>query len=86
VFSDEAMAARAYEWAVDRGVRIPKQLAIIGLQNDPAHYHLGISYCGPDWDTIGYLMAHSIMQDFEVEKTSQGFLRTKAHVVERLTT
>jgi hypothetical protein len=60
--------------------------SLVSLDNDPRFYHLGLTYCGPDWDTIGYQMAHAIIGDFPVARTSKGFIKTKAGVLEKLTT
>jgi hypothetical protein len=86
VFSTDADAAAAYAWAKSHRIRIPQDLSIIGLQNDPAYYHLGLTMFEHDFDAIGYLMAHAVIGDFPIEKTSKGYLRTRAIITERLTT
>lgn len=60
--------------------------AIIGLEDDPNYYHFGLSCCIPDWETIGYQMAHTIIGDIPVKKTHKNFLATNAIMLERLTT
>jgi DNA-binding LacI/PurR family transcriptional regulator len=86
VFSSDAEAARAITWARSRGIKVPAQLGVISLENNPAYYHLGLSYCGPDWENIGYMMAHAVIGDFPLPKTSRGFVRTQALLLEKQTT
>lgn len=69
----------------EQRIAVSKQLSIIGLENDPACFHLGISSCVPDWDGIGYLMAHALMRDFAIEKTGKGFIQTRAKMIYRTT-
>jgi hypothetical protein len=56
------------------------------VENDPAYYHLGLTYCYPDFARLGYLMAHALIGDFPVEKTTRGSIRMHTLVVEKLTT
>jgi hypothetical protein len=86
VLSNDEDAAAAYTWAKENNITIPGQLSLVGLENDPRYYHLGLSYCGPDWDGIGYQLAHAVIGDIPVERTSSGFIRSKASVIEKLTT
>lgn len=69
-----------------RGIRIPRDMAILSFENDPHYYVEGISCCIPDWERMGYLMAHAIIGDFPVARTSKGFLRVMADILERSTT
>lgn len=86
LFSHGDMAAEAFEWCRRRGVRIPHDISILSLENDPECYHLGISYCDPDLERTGYAMARTITAPPPTERTSKGFLRTHARLVQRLTT
>lgn len=65
---------------------VPKDISIISLEDDPRYYPMGITYCGPDFERIGYQMAHTIIGDIPVAKTTLGFVRTSAIVMERLST
>ncbi len=47
---------------------------------------IGISSCAEDWETIGYMAAHAIIGDIPVAKTSKGYIRTDALLLERATT
>lgn len=85
-FSPAEDAAQAVEWARRRSINVPRDLAIMCSQRDPKFYHIGITHCEPDWERIGYLMAHAIIQDFPLEKTRKGFLRSHAILVEDMTT
>ncbi|MBN1675738.1 MAG: GntR family transcriptional regulator [Kiritimatiellae bacterium] len=86
VFQRDRPAAAAVEWGRASGIEIPQQLSIVSHQRTPAYYHLGLSCCFPDYEQIGYQMAHAIIGDFPVATTSKGFIRTNALVAERLTT
>lgn len=77
VFARDEKAAEAMR---RRGKR---DVWIAGLDNDPRFFHKGLSYAGPDWEEVGYLMAHAIIRDFPIARTSGGFIRTRASVVER---
>jgi DNA-binding transcriptional regulator YhcF (GntR family) len=86
IVSRDGMVSDALRWAREHGVRIPQDVSIIGLQNDPRYYHLGISTCGPDWDAMGYVMAHAIIGDVKMARSQKGFLKVRAQVVNKLTT
>jgi DNA-binding transcriptional regulator YhcF (GntR family) len=86
IFSTDAEAVGALKWAREHGIAVPRDLAIIGLENNPAHFVHGLSTCIPDWEAIGYLMAQCIIGDVPVKKTRKGFLATRASFLERLTT
>jgi DNA-binding GntR family transcriptional regulator len=86
VFASERCAADAVEVLRRAGRRVPADTEVVGLENDPAWYHLGITYCGPDWQRLGYMMAHALIGDISLERTGKGFLRSGAMVRERLTT
>ncbi len=86
VFTRDADAVAALEWTRKRGITVPRDLSLIGLENNPAHFVHGLSTCVPDWEAIGYLMAQCIIGDVPVKKTRKGFLATRALFLERLTT
>ncbi|MSR83406.1 MAG: GntR family transcriptional regulator [Candidatus Latescibacteria bacterium] len=86
IFSRDEEAIAGLNWARQYRLAVPSQLSIVGMENTPRFYHCGLSHCGPDWETIGYLMGHSLIGDFAIERTGRGYLRTRAWMVERLTT
>lgn len=86
IFFRDQMAAEAMDWLKRHGKSVPQDVAIAGFQNDPRFYHLGISTCGPDWDNMGYVMAHAIIGDIKVAKSRRGFVKVRCHMVEKLTT
>ncbi|MBD3241962.1 MAG: hypothetical protein GF331_15340 [Chitinivibrionales bacterium] len=47
--------------------------------------HMGISCCIPDWDRLGYLMAHAIIGDVPIERSRRGFLHCGSLVLRRET-
>jgi hypothetical protein len=86
IFARDSEAASALEWAQKKGIKVPQQLSILGLEDDPTYYPFGISCCVPDWERIGYLLAHAIIGDIPVQKTAKGFIAAQARMLERLTT
>jgi hypothetical protein len=78
-----AAALRCREAA---SLAIPGDVSVVSLENAPAYYHLSASACAPDWELIGYLMAHSIVGDFPLDKTSHGYLRIPCPLIHRSTT
>jgi hypothetical protein len=86
VFTSDDDAAEAITWCEDRGVAIPGKLSVIGLENRPGFHTLGLSCCEPDWDRIGYTLAHVLIGDMPLELTRKGYLRTPAIMLERRTT
>lgn len=86
LFSRDRDAVEALQYARTRHVAVPSDMAIMGLENDPAYLQCGLSTCVEDWETIGYLMAHAIIGDFVVARTSKGYLRPAALAIQRQTT
>jgi DNA-binding transcriptional regulator YhcF (GntR family) len=86
IMSRDGMAADALRWLKDKGLHVPQDVSIISFQNDPRYYHLGITTCGPDWDGIGYVMAHAIIGDVKLAKSQKGFLKVRSLMVDKLTT
>jgi DNA-binding transcriptional regulator YhcF (GntR family) len=85
-FRDTLQAQAARDWCAARGVRVPGDVGIIALDSDPRTYHLGISRCEPDWERTGFVIAHALIGDVDLERTRRGFLRQGARVVEKATT
>ncbi|MBD3242101.1 MAG: GntR family transcriptional regulator [Chitinivibrionales bacterium] len=85
-FADDENAGRAVEWCRSHGRAIPETIAVLGMENSRQHLPCGISTCIPDWQTIGYCMAHAVIGDIPIERTSRGSIRTKFLLLHRLTT
>lgn len=85
-FQADEDAALALQWARNHRVAIGQRMEIVGLDDNPAYYHLGLSRCELDLSGLGYLMAHEIIGDLAVERTGKGFIRAHARVLEKLTT
>lgn len=85
-FRDSAQAIGALEWCERRGVRVPGDVGIVALDSDPRTYHRGISRCEPDWERFGFCVAHAVLGDVALERTTRGFVRQAARVVEKMTT
>lgn len=86
VFQSDALAALALQWAHSVRVPVPGTLSMVSLDYDHRYCHLGLTRCEPDWDRIGYTMAHAIVGDMPLHRTTQGFLRVGARVIEKQTT
>ncbi|MBD3243510.1 MAG: hypothetical protein GF331_23165 [Chitinivibrionales bacterium] len=86
IFSRDDDAVAALAFLERKGVAVPSDLSIIALENSAHYLRFGLSTCVEDWETIGYLMAHAIIGDFTVAKTTKGFVRPAAVVLQRSTT
>lgn len=53
------------------------------LENEPIASAGSISSCAPDWQQMGYLMAHGLMGDIPVARSSQGFIPISCPLVQR---
>lgn len=82
----DSVAEQALDALHKRNARIPESVSVISLENDPHYLHLGLSSCAPDWDLVGYLLAHALLGDMQLERTSRGFIRVASPVVDRQTT
>lgn len=86
LFGDDDHAARCLAWCREHHRDVPGETAIAGVANSPRFYHLGISSFVADWRTIGYLMAHALIGDIPIERSSKGYVRTRVAMFSRLTT
>ncbi|MBN1675561.1 MAG: GntR family transcriptional regulator [Kiritimatiellae bacterium] len=86
VFLKDRCAADALHWARDAGVPVPRALSIISTEHDPNYYHLGLSCCMPDYEQIGYQMAHALIGEIPIRRTTKGYIRTEALLMEKETT
>ncbi len=86
LFSSATSAAQALQWCREHGVTVPDDLAIVAFENNPDFFHHSISTCIVDDETIGYQMAQSLIGDIPVARTSRGYIRPAAMVLERATT
>jgi hypothetical protein len=85
LFSHADQAVRAQRWAAENGIRVPEEAAVIAFENRYDVLRQNISCCVADWETNGYLLAHAIIGDFRIEKTSHGYLHPAAMFLNRLT-
>lgn len=86
VCSTDGIASQALDWTRIHNVRVPEEMKVIGLENNPRFFHLGISSCFIDWGLAGYQLAHAVIRDFPVKHTGRGFIRVGAKILDRLTT
>ncbi|MFP4521536.1 MAG: GntR family transcriptional regulator [Fibrobacterota bacterium] len=85
LFTRDNEAKRAVRWAGSNGISLPEKLSVVSFENNPKYIKENISSCVPDFETTGYLLAHALINDFSVAKTSRGLIKTKAIMFERLT-
>lgn len=78
VFGRAGQADRAVTRLEQDGKKVPEDVLVVSLENDPAYLHKTITTCTEDWETIGYVMAHAIIRDLPLARTSRGHLRTAA--------
>lgn len=84
--SSDELTEKAIYTCVSRRLKVPHDISILSLENAPSYYHLSVSACAPDWDLVGYTMAHAIIRDLPMNKTSKGFLRIPCSIIHRGTT
>lgn len=86
LFATDDLARTGWDELRHHRKRVPEDVALISMQNSPRKYHLGLTAFSPDYDLVGYLMAHSLIGDLPIQKTSHGYIRVPCPVIERLTT
>lgn len=86
VFGSAARASAGLEYARSVGLRVPEEVSVISLEDDPRYFHHGISYCGPDFDRLGYLMAHTLLGDIPAPHSRLGLLDAPGRIIHRETT
>jgi hypothetical protein len=83
VFAETAQGFAFLQYCRRTRKRVPSEIGIVCLGDDPRYLHHNISCCIPDWETNGYLMAHALMGDIPVAKTGKGFVRPQALFLDR---
>jgi len=79
-------AVTIIETFAKKDAHCPKHYSLLCLDDNPMQYHHGLSVCILDWDKAGYLMAHALIGDVPVKKSSQGYLSLGWDIIERKTT
>jgi len=69
-----------------RSAHCPRDYSLLCLDDSPMQYHHGLSVCVLDWKEAGYLMAHALIGDVPVKKSTQGYLSLGWDLIERRTT
>jgi len=85
ICKEAAIACAADDWCSAHRIPVPSDAAILCFEGTQSLYVRGIATCVPDWRTIGYILAHSIIGDIPQKKSRKGFLRTPAVLYERRT-
>ena len=68
-----------------RRVAVPDAVSVVTLENSAKFLFQGITASAIDYDLVGYLMAHALIGDIPLRKSSRGFLSIDSGVIERLT-
>lgn len=74
VFPTTTLANAGRTWLDDASVPSNRRPSLITFDNTIRTRQLGLACCGPDWDRLGYLMAHCIVGDTPIERSRHGFL------------
>ncbi len=85
VFGDDESAVCALAYCRSRHIAVPGRVKILGTANNPAFFEHSISCCAVDYDATGYLLAHAILRDIPVAKTTRGFIRPPVLFMQRNT-
>ncbi len=86
VFQSAKQAVKIILKYRERGIELDRQVCILTLEDELRFRGFGISYLGPDWERLGYQMAHAVLGDINVERSRLGFLRTHPKWIHRNTT
>lgn len=86
IYWHDELAVEALQWCRHERLRVPKDVSVVSLENNRRFYRHGITTCVRDWETMGYLMAHALMNDIPLEYTRRGFIQCDALMLERQTT
>jgi DNA-binding transcriptional regulator YhcF (GntR family) len=84
--TSDRLAAALQDALQKSGIAIARDVSLLSLENDPQWLHRSLSACAPDYDRIGYLMAHAILGDIPLQRTGRGFIRIEVPLIERQTT
>lgn len=85
VFQRDEYAAQALEWLHEGRIDVPGSIALVSTDDDPAWYHLGLSRVEIDWDGLGVLMAHCLIDPTRIARDSSGLPQVPVRVIEKQT-
>lgn len=83
VCSRDADAVELLDCCIATGIAVPKQVGIVGLENHARFYPRSLTTCVPDWDTVGHLLAHTLIGDIPVRRSRRGFVDAGVSIFER---
>lgn len=86
IFSHGQDATTALAWLQEHRVPVPGRICVMSLEDEEHSLKSGLSVCTADWDGIGYLLAHSVLGDLPIAKTTRGYIRPPVTLLERQTT
>ena len=82
---DAPTALEVADRCAARRIPLPSGAALLCFDKGVSLRRRGIASCVPDWNTIGYLMAHALIGDIPIQTSRRGFIRTPALLYERST-
>ncbi len=85
LFPHTATAVEALEWLARASGEHSRTPGVAVFDNLVYTRHKGISCCVPDWDRLGYLMAHALVGDIPIERSRHGFVHCSSLVLRRET-
>ncbi len=85
VFGEDRHAVQVLHWCERNRIAVGERILLLSYENNPAFFGYGITACISDWETDGYLMAHALIGDIPIARTSRGFIRSRARILRRLT-
>lgn len=86
IFRGMKYANAALQWCRENKVEVPSRIALLEASSDSSDLSSPVSICACDWRGTGYLMAHLLLRDIPVARTTKGLVPTRAIVLERETT
>jgi DNA-binding transcriptional regulator YhcF (GntR family) len=85
LFPHENDAVKALRWCREHGVQCPAEVSIMSFESNARNLPYGITACVYDWDQIGYSMAHSLIGDIPIQKSSHGYIMPHSLILQRYT-
>jgi hypothetical protein len=85
IFSRDSDAVELLEHYGRINRSAPEDGGILSLENSIDYARFGLATVLPDWETIGYLVAHALIGDFRPARTRRGYIKPSALLLRRKT-
>lgn len=82
----DRFAPHVLAWLEKHRKSAPRDAMLVSFDDDPEYYHLGLSRFEVDWERVGYLMAHAMIGDFDLPRSTEGYVRPAVRFLHKLTT